>query len=445
MKFPPYPQYKQSGVEWLGEVPTHWDITRLKFIAQRMDYKVEANEEILLPYIGLENIESWTGKLLPLDADLIPTGISNRFSRRNTLFGKLRPYLAKACNPDLDGLCSSELLVLEVGNHDRRYLLYQLLTEGFVSLVDSSTYGAKMPRASWDFIGTCAVPHPPVDEQRLIADYLDETTNRIDMLLAKKRDLIRRLKEKSTALISQTISCGLPPTRAREAGLEPHPKLRTSGVKWLGDVPQHWEVAEFRRFTSLITSGSRGWAEYYSDEGEIFVRIGNLTRDSIRLNLSDIQRVNPPEGAEGERTRIRPGDLLFSITAYMGSVAVATADIAAAYINQHIALLRLEQTKLIPEFAAFATLSHSGQAQLSALAYGGTKVQLSLDDVKSIWLPVPPLPEQRAIANFLENETTKIDGMIAKIEAAIERLKEYRIALITAAVTGKIDIRGASA
>ena len=221
--FKPYERYKPSGVEWLSNVPEHWWVTRLKMAVQLTDRKVAADEEHPAPYIGMENIESRTGRLLPINPDVIPTGTANAFKAGNTLFGKLRPYLAKVCNPDFDGLCSTELLVLKSADLDRRLLLYSLLCDGFIKLVDSSTYGSKMPRASWEFVGDCVVPIAPPNEQRTIADFLDRETAKIDTLVAKKRTLIERLKEKRTALISRTVIRGLPPDAARAAGLDPHP------------------------------------------------------------------------------------------------------------------------------------------------------------------------------------------------------------------------------
>jgi type I restriction enzyme, S subunit len=214
-----------------------------------------------------------------------------------------------------------------------------------------------------------------------------------------------------------------------------YPSYKPSGVEWLGNVPEHWGIAQLRRFTRFITSGSRGWAEYYTDEGALFIRIGNLTRNSIRVDLSDLQHVDPPPGAEGERTRVAVGDVLFSITAYLGSVGVADESIAGAYINQHIALVRLHCKMLAPRFVAYATLADVGQTQLTGQGYGGTKIQLALDDVKSLWFPYPSLAEQHAIAAFLDHQTAKIDTLVAKKRALIERLKEKRTALISRTVT----------
>ena len=249
MRLPPYSEYKPSGIEWLGEVPEHWDVKRLKMAAHLTDRKVEADEELPVPYVGMEDIESWTGRLLPINPNVVPTGTANEFKAGNTLFGKLRPYLAKACNPDFDGLCSTELLVLQGSDIDRRALLYSLLSDGFIKLVDSATYGSKMPRASWDFVGNCVLPIAPSNEQRAIAAFLDRETAKINMLVAKKRTLIERLQEKRTALISRTVTRSLPPNDARAAGLDPHPKLKPTGIDWLGEVPEHWEVKHLIQLT----------------------------------------------------------------------------------------------------------------------------------------------------------------------------------------------------
>lgn len=212
-------------------------------------------------------------------------------------------------------------------------------------------------------------------------------------------------------------------------------EYKDSGVPWLGKVPSHWEVYALKRELSFLTSGSRGWAEHYSDDGPLFIRIGNLTRDSASLDLTDIQRVAPPEGAEGERTMVRAGDLLFSITAYLGSVAVVPDDIEQAYISQHIALARLQGKRVLPIWAAYVALSWVGKTYLETQGYGGTKVQLSLDDVGNLLITVPPLAEQSAITAFLNRETSKIDALIAEQEKLIALLSEKRQATISHVVT----------
>lgn len=182
-EFPRYPAYRDSGVAWLGKVPAHWELQRLKYSVRLRNEKVEASAGVV-NYIGLENIEPRTGRLIVSETDIEPEGQSNRYHRGDVLFGKLRPYLAKVHLAEQAGLCTSELLVLEPGSLTSRFLFYWALSDQFIKLVDSSTYGAKMPRASWDFIGSLPSPVPPIAEQRAIVAFLDRETARIDALIA---------------------------------------------------------------------------------------------------------------------------------------------------------------------------------------------------------------------------------------------------------------------
>ncbi len=240
------------------------------------------------------------------------------------------------------------------------------------------------------------------------------------------------MQEKRAALISHAVTKGLDPTVS----------MKDSGVEWLGEIPEHWKVKRLKFVASFVTSGSRGWAQYYSDEGAIFLRIGNLSRTSISLDLEDIQHVSPTEGTERERTRVKQYDVLISITANIGSVAVMSEDIGEAYVNQHVALTRPHRDVIDSKWFGYCLLSRVGQEQFYALLYGGTKDGLGLDDVRNLSLLVPSILEQRTIATYLDRETGKIDTLIAKIREGIGKLKEYSTALISAAVTGKIDVRG---
>jgi type I restriction enzyme S subunit len=194
-----------------------------------------------------------------------------------------------------------------------------------------------------------------------------------------------------------------------------------------------------KRDLEFLTSGSRGWAAHYSDDGAAFIRIGNLTRDSLALDLTDIQRVVVPPGSEGKRTRLRPGDLLFSITAFMGSVAVVPHGMEPAYVSQHVALARLRGNFVIPRWVGYVGLSSAGKAYLDAQCYGGTKIQLSLDDVAQLPLPVPTPDEQATLVAFLDRECGKIDALVAEQERLIALLKEKRQAVISHAVTKGLD------
>lgn len=200
-----YPSYKPSGIEWLGEIPEHWDIRRLKYTVDLINMKVEGADNDL-PFMGLEHIESWTGKRIAVNDNSTNQGQANLYRYGDVLFGKLRPYLAKAHAANADGICTGELIVLRPRAVEQKFLLYYVLNPNFISVVDSSTYGAKMPRANWDFIGNLPTLVPPSNEQRAIASFLDRETGRIDALVEKVEKSIELLREYRIALISAAVT-----------------------------------------------------------------------------------------------------------------------------------------------------------------------------------------------------------------------------------------------
>lgn len=434
MKYATYNEYKPSNTGWIRDFPAHWELKRLKYVANRAEVKVEADEDNPLPYIGLEHVEPWTGRLIDLDDDLVPTGVSNRFAAGDTLFGKLRPYLAKACNVDFDGLCSSELLVLRGKTYDRKFLLYQLLSHGFINLVDSSTYGSKMPRASWDFIGICELPLPPIDEQQTIARFLDAKTAQIDALVAQKRQLIDKLKEKRQALIARTVTRGLPPAAAKAAGLEPNPDMKDSGVDWLGAVPARWKIKAIKWATPVQRGASPRPIDdpsYFDDDGEYaWVRISDVTTAGMYLDateqlLSDL--------GSSLSVKMQPGSLFLSIAGTVGKPCIANIKCCI-----HDGFVYFPRWKGDSRFLFYVFASGEPYKGLGKM---GTQLNLNTDTVGSIVIGIPDAAEQRLIADYLDSTTAELDSMTTAVEAAIDRLVEYRQAIITSAVTGKIDVR----
>lgn len=193
---------KDSGIEWIGQIPQHWEIRRLKTLLCIRNEKSEYHGE---RYLGLENVSSFLGKY-HLTEDFVVEGISNKFYQGDLLFGKLRPYLAKATIVDFDGLCSSEFIVMKNFKGENRYLLRLLLSHWFIDIVNSSTYGAKMPRASWDFISNMRVPYPSEIEQVQIAEFLDKKCSEIDKNIEDKEKLIEKLLEYKKSLIYECVT-----------------------------------------------------------------------------------------------------------------------------------------------------------------------------------------------------------------------------------------------
>lgn len=286
MKAGIYLEYKDSYSSWLGMVPLHWNLERLKRCVTIINGKVDGNTSEL-PYTGLEHVESWTGRLVESDEKPTSEGQCSHFKEGDVLFGKLRPYLAKVVRAQQEGICTGELFVLRPRKISQDYLFYYMVARDFIQMVDSSTYGAKMPRANWDFVGNLQLLIPPFDEQHTIAAFLDRETERIDSLIAKKQRQIELLNEKRGALISRAVT----------RGLNPDARMKHSGVEWLGEIPEHWQVERFKYVLALpLQYGANESAEYEEPSWPRYVRItdvdekGNLRKDTFKTLPEDIAR-----------------------------------------------------------------------------------------------------------------------------------------------------------
>ena len=282
---------------------------RLKHVVSLRRSRVDGNEDDR-PYVGLEHIESWTGKLLGNSAAtdearsaimIEGTSLSNIFEPGDVLFGKLRPYLAKVWVAEFPGRSTTELLVMHPVEIEPRFLRYVCLWRDFVDAVDASTFGSKMPRADWDFIGNMSVPIPEWSKQRAIADYLDRETARLDTLVEEEERLLGLLAEKRRALI----------TRAVTRGLDPNVPLRDSSVSWLGEIPAHWTQSHLKR---LLVSMDYGISVSIETSGNVAVlRMGDIQDGEI-----DYSRIGFVDEVDGSLI-LQPGDLVFNRTKQSGS------------------------------------------------------------------------------------------------------------------------------
>ncbi len=428
-RFKPYPAYKDSGVEWLGEIPAHWQVKRLKYVAAARISKLEVKPDDAV-YVGLEHVESWTGRLLLGNQPETVDSVVGSFRAGDVLFGKLRPYLAKVARPDFDGVFTSEILPLRpVPECSQSYVMYELLNAPYIRWLDSLTYGTKMPRVSPDQVASSFVGLSPLPEQRAIAAFLDRETARIDALVAKKERLIALLQEQRTALI----------TRAVTKGLDPTVPMKDSGVEWLGQIPAHWEVKRIK-FIAQVGSGStpnRDNAEYWG--GEYPWLNSSVVNHHEVTEAADF--VTALALAECHLPRVLPPAVLVGITDEGRTRGMATVLRVEATLSQHLAFIRLTSAYRDVEYIRY--VFHSPYQFLRDESGGGgsTKGALTCEQLGNMAIPFPPAAEQRAIAAFLDRETARIDALIAKVREAIERLKELRTALISAAVTGKIDVR----
>ncbi|MYK01753.1 MAG: hypothetical protein F4037_07375 [Gemmatimonadales bacterium] len=281
-----------------------------------------------------------------------------------------------------------------------------------------------------------AIAVPPLEEQAQIGAFLDAETARIDKLITMQESLIERLDEYRTALITRVVTKGLPPEAAEVAGLDPAPVLRDSGVAWLGAVPEHWDVCQLRRAFSIANGGTPATSDYGNWDGEI----AWLTPDDLGRHegksISEGRRSITPQGLQSSGARLSPpGSVVLSTRAPIGHLAV-TARPAAT--NQGCRTL-VPTAGVVSGFAYYSLLA--SREVLQATGKGSTFMELSATDLAQHWLPQPPPNEQQVVSNFLDSRSQRIDALQAKAELSIERLGEYRSAVVSAAVTGKIDVR----
>jgi type I restriction enzyme S subunit len=391
-----------------------------------LKYVVDCNSRVLseatpedyeFTYVDIGNV---TQGSVALDLSTVLFSEAPSRARRvaepgDTVVSTVRTYLrAVATVPDSEQelVFSTGFAVLHPRDEvDPRFLSWYLQGDEFVSRVEATSTGVSYPAITATELINLDLQLPPLAEQKAIATYLDHETAQIDTLITEQQRLIDLQRERRQATV--------------DAAFE--------GVG-RGTV-------QLRRAVEFLTSGSRGWGDYYSEAGDRFVRIGNLPRTTLKLG-GEIQHVTlPEEVTEGARTRLQVGDLLFSITAYLGSVAVVDEGWADAYVSQHVALCRLNSTMFDPRFVGYCMLTTDGQDQLKEGAAGGTKVQLALDDIRELRVPVVDADSQRRTVAHLDEQTTKIDALIAETELFIELARERRSALVTAAVTGQIDLQ----
>lgn len=434
-KYKAYPEYKDSEIEWLGKIPSGWLLKKAKYIFQRVQRPLRDIDGV---------VTAFRDGQVTLRTNRRTDGFTNSVKeigyqgvRRNDLVIHAMDGFAGAIGvSDSDGKCSPVCSVCipwqnqPLNMRFYGYLVRQLAVTDFILSLAKGIRERSTEFRFSEFSGLM-LPIPPIYEQDQIAKFLDHETAKIDNLIEKQQQLIELLKEKRQAVISHAVT----------KGLNPDVPMKDSGVEWLGKVPEHWKIKRCKNLFNFVTSGSRGWAGFYSDEGDLFFRIANLTRDSINPKLDSIQYVTPPKGSEGERSKIKENDLLISITADLGSVCAADESISGGYVSQHVSLCRPGRAVASSRWLAYFVLSDTAKEQLQGAGYGGTKIQLSLEDIRDLFVAYPPKSEQIKIASYLDERLSDLDGLDHRAHNLIELLRERRTALISAAVTGKIDVR----
>ncbi len=441
MSLPRYPEYKDSGARWLGAVPAHWQVHRLKnlFEIRKRIVGEEGHQVLSITQRGIKvkDIESNDGQLsmdyskyqvvLPGDFAMNHMDLLTGFVDISSFTGVTSPdYRVFAVRDDV--ACEPRYFLHLLQNGYRQRIFYAF-GQG------ASEFGRW--RFPTDQFNDFRFPCPPPVEQTAIATFLDRETGKIDALIAEQEKLLTLLAEKRQATISHAVT----------KGLNPDAPMKDSGVAWLGEVPAHWVVCSMRR---IVTNIEQGWSPEChnrpAEENEWGVlKTGCVNRGTFNdgENKALPDELEPIPGLE-----VKVGDLLMSRASgspqLVGSVAYVRETKEKLMISDKV--FRLHLTKISNEiFVAWLFNSHPLRCQIEQAISGaeGLANNLPQTSLKSFWVTVPPRDEQATIASFLDTEIAKLDTLKTESEHAIELLKERRAALISAAVTGQIDVRGA--
>lgn len=444
-RFGCYATYRDSGVEWLGHIPAHWEVRRLKACAtvhlSNVDKKSrEGESEVLLcNYVDVYYHERIEGEKTFMAATATPDQI-RRFSLRkgDVLVTKDSETWTDIAVPalvdeDLSGvLCGYHLALIRPGSHvSGGFLARALSAIGPRDQFHVAANGITRFGLTADAIRGGVIALPPLSEQRAIAAFLDRETGRVDALLTNKKELIRQLREKRTALVSHAVT----------RGLDPDAPMKESGVAWLGKIPTRWDVRRLKHLAAFKGGGTpaKHVARYWS--GNIpWVSAKDMRSDVITDTIDHIT----PEAVRASSTRlVDEGAVLVvvrsGILRHRIPVAIAQRRVA---LNQDLKAL-VSYGDVAPRYLAYLLTGMGDVLLVKWRMQGATVESLETRIMATTRFPVPAIAEQRAIADYLDRETGRIDGLIAKVEEGIERLREYRTALISAAVTGQIDVRGA--
>ena len=438
----PYPDYRDSGVEWLGEIPTHWEVRRLKYLATANDEALPETTDpsMEITYVDIGNVDSIQGitDVEELVFENAPSRARRIVRQGDLIISTVRTYLraiAKIQATDANLIVSTGFAVIRPRQMDNGFVAYAVNAPYFVERVVAHSVGVSYPAINASELACLDIAFPSLFEQRAIAAFLDRETARIDALVAKKERLIELLQEKRTALISHAIT----------KGLDPDVPMKDSGVEWLGEIPAHWEAVRLKQ-ASQIQGGFAFSSDSFQNEGIPIIRMNNIRRGA--LDFENVVRI--PEHECKDEFALTEGDIIYGLsgsigsTGSLGNFAVVRKGDTPAQLNQRVARFRPVIDRITDGFLVGALQTTVFYEQVLSYTTGTAQFNVSTNEIGNVSLALPSIEEQRVIAAFLDRETTKIDALAAKVREAIDRLKELRSALISAAVTGKIDVRKTS-
>jgi type I restriction enzyme S subunit len=442
LSLPRYPAYKDSGVEWLGKIPVGWDVVRLKnSLKQRITDGPHTTPVFTgdgVPFLSVDGIQ---------DGELVFDGCrfvsiedheefrKKAYPKRNDLLIGKAASTGKIARVKVDFEFSiwSPLALLRIDGNlsNPTFVEYMLKSPISQAEIDNLCTANTQKNISMDDIPRLLLTRPPLHEQVVIAAFLDRETAKINALVAEQQRLIELLKEKRQAVISHAVT----------KGLNPDAPLKPSGVEWLGDVPEQWSVRTIAKASTKITNGYVGpTRDILVDTGVPYIQATHIK--SGRINFDDGYFVMP-EWSKGHAKSILAEEDVLIVQTGAGTGDVGLVSNGEVGFNCHaLIIVTTNQSVLRGAFLSAVLQSAYGQEKLASIRTGAMHPHLNCGEVKYVEIPLPPLIEQAEIVAHIRDTAARFDALIAEAGIAIALLQERRSALISAAVTGQIDVRG---
>lgn len=441
-KYTPYSAYKPSGTEWFGDVPEHWDVKRLKHLVGKVGSgktpkggaeRYVDDGVMLLRSQNVHFGELRLADVAYIDADTDAEMAGSRVLEGDILLNITGASLGRSCVARLrgkDANVNQHVCILRPNEQqdEPEFLAYSVESRSLQDQIFNNENGVSRDALNFEQIGDLVFARPAKIEQRAIVAFLDRETARFDALVAKKERLVELLQEKRTALI----------TRAVTRGLDPDAPMQDSGVEWLGEFPAHWEAKKLKVMVPGITVGIVVTpSKYYVDQGVPCLRSLNIAQGKV--STEDLVFISEEANLLHKKSQIFTDDVVIVRTGRAGVAVVVPPEFDGANC---VDLLIVRKSKnLHSRFFYYVMNSQMTSAQVSLNSVGAIQEHYNTTTLSNLRIPCIPYTEQQAIAAFLDRETAKIDSLVAKIREAIERLSEFRTAIISAAVTGWIDVR----
>ena len=423
-----YEAYKNSGIEWIGEVPKKWKPMRFKhFVNQITTASTHPHK------IALENIESKTGKFVSTDSEFEGNGVA--FNVDDVVYGKLRPYLQKVWKAEFEGNAVGDFFVYRAkDNCLPSYLKYVMLSDNFTSAANGSTYGAKMPRVASEFIANSVWFLPSLSEQHGIAFYLDYKAGQIDASISAINTQIDDMKSYRQSIISEAVT----------KGLNPNVPMKDSGVDWIGEIPEGWSLSRIKFETDMVLGKMLEYKEPKNNNGSYTLEPYLKSRNIGMLKVfNDIEQLDRMWFNDKEKTQyeLKDGDLVMNEGGDIGKVSLWKDPGFKCYIQNSVHKITPHRDVLDSTYLQYLVSIITSKGYFNTVVSSISIAHLTKEKLAETPILLPPLSEQQTIASYLDSKTSKIDATIASLESQRDDLNALKQSIISEAVTGKIDVR----